>query len=384
MADYHILFGFKEEEIIAKIVAAVRSGGNTVTYTERTSKESIIAYLERNVDCCHAVLRECMGAESFTAKDFANLTDTRDINIIALIESKHKGTNFMDTLYAAGITSGIIVSPKHGASPGKIAELILRKRTRRAARKYYGLQDSELRIDILSYGEYVLNYSKLMNPELGLNIVDRFISIVKRLSPKQVATFIQSLPPNVYQELQGYEEFWIVIENLRRSKINILATKPALVKRGLTDEQFRYALQSELKKKKGIRGPKISANIEGTLKSEETSETSLQDKNIDMDIEEEIKENYYFKEMQTGSEEKSANAGKVDNIVDEKDTDDLSEDKQTIDTKSSEGFSNLKNTYLKEQKHTKKKISWIWVVSITLLTIAVIALWLYLVFIIKI
>ena len=89
-----------------------------------------------------------------------------------------------------------------------------------------------------------------MNPDLGVNIVDRFINIVKRLSPKQVAKFIQSLPPNVKKELQGYEEFWMVIDNLRRNKINIIATKPANMKKGLTGEQFMYAMRSELKRNK--------------------------------------------------------------------------------------------------------------------------------------
>lgn len=390
MADYHILFGFKDENSnsIPKIVSAIRSEGHTVTYTERTTKESISAYLEKNPSCTCAVLRECLGPESFSAVELASLTDTRDINIVVLVDSEHKGTNFMDTLYAAGITSAIIVDSNRGASVGKIAELLLQKRTRKAARKYYGLQEGEMRIEALTYGEYILNYSFLMNTDIGLNIVDRFLEIAKKLSAKQVAKFITSLPANVLKELQGYEEFWLVIDALKKSKININGTKPANLKKGLTEEQFRKAIQEDysLQKKKGIPGP------HATIDKKSTEPKDSIEKDVEKTLEEEHEEsleeaaeklapqnNYFEEEMnrekKTDMEESSTDSSNHVKAEKQKETEVVPEEKtkKTVE----------KETKKKESKK-KKKVNWKYTLLISVVSILLIAAWYYLVFVYKI
>lgn len=379
MAEFHILFGFKEEEIIPKIVAAIRNEGHEVTYTERTTKESIAQYLNKNTSCNYAVLRESWGPESFTASEFAKLTDTRDINIVAITESGHKGTSFMDTLYAAGITSAILVDDRVGASAGKIAELLLNKRTRKAARKYYGLQESEVRVDILTYGEYIMNYSILMNEDLGINIVDRFLGIVKKLSPKQVAQFLTSMPVNVLKELQGYEEFWLVIDTLKENKININGTKPSVLKKGLTDEEFRKALRSDysFKKKKGIRGPhatvdkkdpEVTEKAAEEIKAEETSVNET--KNY---FEDEVLKSSSKEEQKTDDDLNSSNSNEEKTV------------KQEVKQQENAELP-AKNKKKKEPKPKKPKtkgklLYWI---LIAVLSILLIATWYYLVFVIKI
>lgn len=388
MADFHILFGFKEEVVIPKIVAAIRRGGHTVTYTERTTKESIVAYLEKNKDCCHAVLRECMGPESFSAKDFADLTDVRDINIVALVEAEHKGTTFMDTLYAAGITSGIIVSPQKGAAPGRIAELLLNKRTRKAARKYYGLQESEVRIEVMTYGEYIMNYSILMNSEIGINIIDRFIGIVKRLSPKQVAHFIKSLPANVLKEMQGYEEFWLVIDTLKKNKINITGTKPSSLKKGLTEEQFRNAVNAEygFSKKKGIKGPQLSSghkivyeenlsDREHVVCSDTEPTTKINPNDVAPQLHEE--ENYFINQMEKEQVKLPNPKVKAKKTVSNETF--VKERKAEISKEPKE-----KERRRKKETKRKKKSNWKFTFFVILLTIVCIATWCYLVFVYKI
>lgn len=390
MADYHILFGFKGEKVIPKIVAAIRNEGHKVTYTERTSKESITAYLEKNPTCEYAVLRECLGPESFSARELANLTDTRDINIVALIDSEHKGTSFMDTLYAAGITSAIIVDSKHGATAGKIAELLLRKRTRKAARKYYGLQDGEVRIEILTYGEYVLNYSILMNDELGLNKVDRFLGIANKLSAKQLGQFIASLPGNVLKELQGYEEFWFVIEALRKYKININLARPTTLKRALTEEQFKTAIQEDydLKRKKGIPGPPLSEKKEELVETEEDKSADGTEKETEDDVVEMpvLQQNYFEEELRREAElAKKAEEKKAEL---EKSVDDGNKEEES-DSQVSSPKSERKDVQKvdkKEKQEAKKKgkFPWKYTILITLISVALIIAWCYLVFVYKI
>lgn len=258
MKNLHILFGFKEEnEVINKIVNSVRASGVVVSYVERTTKDSIREYLQNNENCSCAVLRECMGAESFSAEELAELTDVRDINIVPIIEKEHKGTKFMDTIYAAGITSAIITGPGKGATPGQIAELLLHKRNRKQARSYYGIKTKTMKLDILTYGDYLTKYSILMNEQLGVNMIERYLSIAKTTTPKQMAEFTQKLPVNVRRNLQTYEEFWIVINSLKKYGINITATKPSVLKRGLTQEQYRKAIERDAKSKRGQAGPKV-------------------------------------------------------------------------------------------------------------------------------
>ena len=134
-----ILFGFKQTEIEVKIIELLKQQGVEVTYTERETKGSIKAYLEEHKDCTTAVLRECMGGETYSANELAELTDSRDINIILITNKSNKGTEFLQILYAAGITSAILVDEKNGASAKQIAWLILNKRKRKEARNYYGM-----------------------------------------------------------------------------------------------------------------------------------------------------------------------------------------------------------------------------------------------------
>ena len=135
MATLNILFGFQQEETRGKIVQEILRCGYQVEYDIRTTKEGIRAYLNEHKECEYCVLREGMEAEQFSAVEMAALTDTRDINIVAIIDRNHYGTDFMNTLYAAGITGAVMVTEKKGADPRLIAHLLMEKRSRKKARR---------------------------------------------------------------------------------------------------------------------------------------------------------------------------------------------------------------------------------------------------------
>jgi len=301
MANYHILFGFRQEELELKIVNIIKKKGHDVIYAERDSKESIRAYLSEHKDCACAVLREGMGEEAYSAEDFAELTDERDINIVAIVEGIHKGTDYMQTLYGAGITSAILVSDKVGAFPADIARLLMEKRTRKQARKTYGIIGNKIKLDVITYETYVHYYTKLVNMEEGINIVDRYLSIVKELSVKQAADFTKKLPLELRRELTKYEEFHIVLDSMRRQGIPVNIKKPADVRKGLTDEEFMRAIGKRQAKAKKVSAQIIVPEVDekqAVADKKSGSGKTKTDKSVATGLTAEAEENVFFQEQE--------------------------------------------------------------------------------------
>lgn len=288
----HILFGFEEENSINIIVKLIRSKGYEVKFTSRVTKESISAYLAEHPDCEHAVLRESMGAEKFSIYELTTLTDLRDVNIVAIIDSNHRETDFMHSLYAAGIVNAIYSDGKSGAQPAAIAQLLMEKRTRRKARSYYGIDMAPMQLDILTYEAFTMQYTKLMDETVGLNLVDRYISVVNELSTKQAADFTMRIPAEIRKKLAGYEEFYFVLNAMKRQGIDVQIQKPAHVKRALTDEQFTRALRME--KKSPVKKKSSARKNSSSGKEVNENEESVTFEEVD---------NVFWKEVQEGQAE---------------------------------------------------------------------------------
>ena len=136
MAKYHILFGFETDDTSKQILSIVRSQKNDVVCASRTTKEGIVDYLRQQPGCNTLVLREVLETEAFTAVELAALNDTKSYNIVVVVDSSHRGKDFMQILYAAGITSALLIDSKGGATAPQIADLILNQRTRKQDRTY--------------------------------------------------------------------------------------------------------------------------------------------------------------------------------------------------------------------------------------------------------
>lgn len=282
-----VLFGFRQVETETKIRGILKKNGIDIECIERETKASIKAYLEEHTDCNVAVLREGMEHETFSSAELAELTDTRDINIIVITDKSNKGTEFLETLYAAGITSAILVDKKNGASTGQIAGLIMNKRNRRSARLYYGMKNHRVNLDVLSYENFVNYYTMLINEDRGINVVDRFLFIVNQLTAKQTADFLKRIPKDLIKKLATYQEFFMVIDSLQKDGIAIEVRRPEKLRKGLSDEEFTRALMGESKR---------------TSKSQQASEPA----------DSELRENFFYNAEEESSEEESGNNREVD------------------------------------------------------------------------
>ena len=225
-----ILFGFDDQHFSSfskGVVGYLRESGVEVTAQARTSKTTIRDYLRNNPFCYTVVLTEALNEKSkYTAEELAELTDDRDLNIIVVLSATHKGTPYMHTLYSAGITSAIFQDGKRGLSPKNACQYILRKRSRREAREYYGISDRKFDLGFLGNDTFVEYYNALSDDSYGENLIERFISVCGRLSHKQVADFIRRLDKNTRDELVMFEEFHVILQLLKKVGIDLKIKRP--------------------------------------------------------------------------------------------------------------------------------------------------------------
>lgn len=235
----NILFGFDEENFSNQVIFELKRHGYEVNAEIRLSKASIRDFLRANEAFDTVVLLEVVsrpgsaGVEKFSAEELSLLTDDRDLNIIVVLNSNLKATNYMRTLYQASITSGWFQNGRVGPTPREIAQLAVRKRSRREALKYYDIDRKPAAFSVLEAEDLLAKVEDLNNPRFGSSIVERFIYVCNTLSQRQTASFIQKLPEDVLNELMLYDEFYIITDFLKKCGLDLKISRPKSVRIGL-------------------------------------------------------------------------------------------------------------------------------------------------------
>lgn len=233
MPTINILFGFDEPEFEHAVETSLREQGYTVESTVKLSKGSIRDFLMANPKFDTAILLEVVSkTNKFTADELAIMTDERDINLIPVLNANLKGSEYMQTLYSAGITSAIF-SSKKGATVQDVTELIIHKRTRREAREYYGISDKPIELGFLGNDTFTEYYGHLSSEQYGNSLIERFINVCTHMSQKQIADFIRRLPAEMLDELKLYEEFHMIVALLKEVGIDLHIKRPRKVQIGL-------------------------------------------------------------------------------------------------------------------------------------------------------
>lgn len=242
---YHILFGFDDEDTVKAIIRIVKkqSGLKEIGYSIQTTKDAIQEYVKYNKDCTTIILREIMDGESWSAEELAELNDWKTFNIIVVVDSEHKGTEYIQTLYTAGITNAFLVEKGGFVTPGEIAHFVINPRNRASARKVYGMNSVKVPVNVLTSDVYLKKYAYLMDDTQGVNFIDRYLIIVKDFSVKIAVEFTKKLPSNVIKKLVEYEEFWKVCEHYVNCGFKINLKKPKTLRKGMTDEAFRNLMK---------------------------------------------------------------------------------------------------------------------------------------------
>lgn len=221
-----VLCGFENEKFEEALVKELKRAGKEPVIHVRYSKASIKEFLEKTPDCSTVVLTERIEKEKYTAEELAQLTDKRDVNVVVIISPRLQGTEFVKTLYTANITGAIFQTGRNGVGPKDVAEQIVNRRSRKDARVYYGIEGQKLDMGTLDEDTYVEYYNRLTKGDF---ILKSYIDLCVTMTPQQIADFTKRLPKEELSELGKYEEFYLIVDLLRKFGIDLKIKRPKKV-----------------------------------------------------------------------------------------------------------------------------------------------------------
>lgn len=239
-----ILFGFNAPQFQSALETALNNRGYEAVFYSKTSKVAIKEFIIMHPECTTVILKEQDNTLRYTAEELAMLTDENDdLNIIAILSEDHKGTDFVQTIYAAGIMNAVFQNGREGIGVAPLAELCIKKRNRKEARRYYGIGTLDVDMGILSPEAFAMYFNALINKRSGNPLIIRYLNIASKLTPAQNENFIQRLPKDVLEELKGYEEFYVVVEGLKQSGIDLKIKRPKKLKVGVKPQENVRAIE---------------------------------------------------------------------------------------------------------------------------------------------
>lgn len=273
-----IIVGFDNEPVLIKIKDEMKKLGETDTvFTIKTSKVAVLDAIE-NEEPFACLITETIGFEHWTLEEIAGIRDSYNVHIVPIISSEYKGTALIQQLYLSGITSALLKNPKKALKASEIAKLLITSRTLKDARIYYGiakLEDVKVQPETLNDEELEKYKAALRDSSLGPTIGQRFLKVVERLTSKQTKVFIDALPKSEITSLTEFEEFYAVLDILKKAGIVYRYKKP------------RHFKKHDGKIKKSEKGDVIDQNGE-EIKSVDSlfeDELSVQDEEIEFHFE---------------------------------------------------------------------------------------------------
>jgi len=280
MEKIKILFGFQDENFEKAIKGLLKQHEYDAEIFARFNKESVKGFIDKNPDTAAVVLLEAFpkhdrGAKSqkYTAEELAQLTEGSDVNVIVVLSENYKGTDYLRTLFAAGITSAFLQKRGSGATPKDIATLILRKRTRKMAREYYGIGNGKIDVGYIERDDFNELYQKMHSKD---NLLAGYLTICANLNATQIADFTKRLPEDDITYLAGFEEFHTVMELLKKFGMDLKIKKPKKVAIGLNKTvaismvNDRVIIGDEPAEKEEVREAEVEEEVEEKPIKEET------------------------------------------------------------------------------------------------------------------
>lgn len=282
----HVLCGFDNPTFEKAIVQYLAQKGVECKVIVKLTKLSIKEYIKSGQPCDAAILLETMPNRKFyAAEEIADLTDDRDINIVVMVSARRYGTSYLQTLYTAGVTSAFLQKGgrQSGAKVRDLGELLLNRRSRKDARVYYGLEKKKMDLGLLDNESFIEFYESFKDEKVSPLIMERFVAVCSRMTPEQISDFIRRLPEVDLDELKKYEEFYGIIELLRKVGIKFKVKRPKKVSIGLTKVAPAIEENKTDKPSVEVSSVKKSTAEEETLSDAEDTEECIEgDLTMDM------------------------------------------------------------------------------------------------------
>lgn len=238
--NIRVLFGFDVLAHEKKVIAELKSYGYEVQANARYTKPLIQEFVDTTPDLDTVIIKEYLdGGGSYSVDEITALVEDHDVNVVVLLDPYHRGREFMWTLLNAGITNAVFQENRNGVNPAIMAELACKKRSRREARAYYRISELRVDLEILNYEQFSEYYQYLMNEKCGVNGTDRFLTVMKWLTPKRASDFIKKLPEEVIVQLKTTSEFYDVLDELHKRGLNPMPGKrPRKLEPGIKPGSF--------------------------------------------------------------------------------------------------------------------------------------------------
>lgn len=224
MKEIRMLYGFSSESIAGSIEKAIQSRGYKVVSSMRPTKQMLKEFIESHPETQAVVLKEYLdGGGRYGIDELLDLADNVNTNFVFILSTSFRGKDAMKELYAAGILNAVFSDDKKGVKPDILADLIINGRTRAQARAYYHIDRKIIKKKCLTIDEYDEMYKYLASKDEGLNLMERFVTVSRWVSPEQLALFIKALPEDACNALKRYKEFYDI--NNRLFKLSLVGER---------------------------------------------------------------------------------------------------------------------------------------------------------------
>lgn len=213
--------------------------GYEPTFILRKKKKDIKDAINKDPQIGYAAIMEQADDGTWNENELADLVDERNINLVVVLTNQRRTQpTFLTTLYAAGITSAVFEG-NNGVNESEVADLLIHQRSRRKAREYYRIDTKNISIRSLTNEMYNSLTIKLADPENGFNHMDRLLNVAEEVNPYQMADFLEKCPREIVGEFEQYEEYFILINQLRtENKLYVRYRKPKKFKSLNDDKSF--------------------------------------------------------------------------------------------------------------------------------------------------
>jgi hypothetical protein len=278
-----ILLGFTDEAFEKSLKELLKSAGYDAEILARVTKESVRDVVSKTPDLDSVVVMETFPkisatqrVQKYTAEELAALTDDSPVNVIAVLSENHKGTDYARILFASGITSAIFMSGKKGVTTKEVATLIVRRRSRKAAREYYGIGQGNIDLGFLETDDFNETYERFKNRKGSP--IENYVFLCANLGEKQAYDFTRRLPKEDRDYLANFEEFHKIVGALEELGYKLNVKRPEKVEIGLANAPMisvkngAMVIDAEEPKKEAKAEPKKGFSLFGKKKDEETGD----------------------------------------------------------------------------------------------------------------
>lgn len=193
-----VICGFMDietKEIETELREAAEKRKIELDLVHRYRKEGILEYVKEHPEYQTVILQEVLQRSSpYSAEDLIKITDDRHVNVIVSLNQNHHGTDYMEKLYTAGIYNAIFECDAYAET---IIDLVIQGRTRKEARKYYGISSYMEKEDVIKQEDKKSDDRK--------NHSISFFSFIKRKENKKMnrEADLGDLEGGIYQYQNG-------------------------------------------------------------------------------------------------------------------------------------------------------------------------------------